>query len=424
MRRILRMIGVARRLSAVAAGGWFFAGAAPAATTAPPPADDAYAEIERLAEALAVVRARYVRADAVGYPGLVNAALRGVAAELDPYCEYLEPDEVRALEEESAGEFGGVGAALGAVNGELRVVFVEAGSPADEAGLRANDVLLAADGQPFEPPDPDLAVRRLRGPPGTRVSVKLRRPPETSERTLLIERGWVRQPSIVDTTILAGNVGYVRIAAFDERTPGTLREALDELAGRGARGWVLDLRDNPGGLFDAAIDVAAQFLPRRVVAVRAEGRRPEDGGVWRAGGRGARREPLVVLINGGSASAAEIVAGALHDHGRAALVGAPSYGKGSIQSLFTLPDGAAWRLTIATYVTPAGQPIHERGLAPDVLVPEPPSAWANRVERWGGDAEEIREAAGGKADHPAPAGDAQLERAVAILRARLLRPAR
>ena len=323
------------------------------------------------ARALAHVRAAYV--EEVDAERLVRGAIAGMVGVLDPHSTYLDPEEYRLLTSDVAGRYVGIGVEVTERDGWLTVVSVFRGSPAERAGLRTGDRILAVDGRDARDVPVQRAVRWIRGPEGSVVRLVVRRP-DRSERLLVrIRRGRVEVPP-VQATLLPGSVGHVVLASFVEVSAEQLEAAVRRLArearrrGEPLRGLMLDLRGNPGGLVTEAVAVADLFLAEGdIVSMRGRGGRLlERHRAHRSGT--LPRWPLVVLVDGGSASASEIVAGALQDHGRALLLGTRTFGKGSVQNLVELPDGSAIKLTVARYYTPSGRDIQARGIVPDVIV--------------------------------------------------------
>jgi carboxyl-terminal processing protease len=330
-----------------------------------PAASAALGEQRLLGEVMDRIRTEYV--DPVPDDTLVASAARGMVTGLDPHSRLLDAAEYEQVRISTSGHYTGVGLEVRSDGDRVVVVGPIPGSAAERAGLRAGDVLVSVDGQPVTAASLDATIRRLRGAPGTPVQVTARRAEALLPFRLL--RGPVQVQS-VRATALGDGLGYVRITQFSDRTATDLARAVRDLraADGGLRGLVLDLRDNPGGVLDAAVAVADMFLERGVI-VSASGRtrdarfrREATAGDLLAGA------PLAVLVNGNSASAAEIVAGALHDHGRATLLGARTFGKGSVQTVLPLSDGRALKLTTSRYYTPAGDSIQSRGIEPDVAL--------------------------------------------------------
>ena len=328
------------------------------------PQDDAHL----LAEAIERVKHDYV--DDVDHDRLVEAAIRGMLTDLDPHSAFLGPEEFDDIRVSTSGRYSGIGVDLGVEGGRVVVVAPVDGSPASRAGILAGDVILSVDGMPLDVADLDDAAHLMRGPPGTRVVLAIRREGVDELLEIALDRGQIEVQSVRAELLEAGDA-YVRISHFTDSTAQDLRRALADLehqAGRSLPGLVLDLRNNPGGVLDAAVAVADVFLDRGLI-VSAEGRMPDAR--FRANatpGDLLDGAPLSILVNKGSASAAEIVAGALKDHRRATIIGTPTFGKGSVQTIIPLSDGNAIKLTTSRYYTPSGMSIHARGVAPDVVV--------------------------------------------------------
>jgi carboxyl-terminal processing protease len=324
-------------------------------------------EQQLLAEVAARVRAEYV--EPVDEGSLAEGAVRGMLATLDPHSQFLDAGEYEEIRISAAGNYVGVGLEVQARDGRVVVVAPIPGSAAARAGLRPGDVIVSVDGEPVDGAQVNETILRLRGEPGTTVVVTALRDGD-GPQAVSLRRGPVHVQSVAAVP-LAGGYGYVRLSRFNDTTASDLRRAIEDLQGRdgGLRGLVLDLRDNPGGVLDAAVAVADGFLETGVI-VSASGRSRDATfrhdalpGDWLAGA------PLAVLVNGQSASAAEIVAGALRDHGRATVVGARTFGKGSVQTVLPLSGGSAIKLTTSRYFMPSGESIHERGVTPDVVLP-------------------------------------------------------
>ena len=326
------------------------------------------AEAHLLAEAIERVRHDYV--DELDDDRLVEAAIRGMLADLDPHSSFLGPAEFDDIRVSTSGRYSGIGVDLGVEDGRVVVVAPVDGSPASRAGILAGDVILSVDGMPLDVADLDDAAHLMRGPPGTRVVLAIRREGVDELLEIALDRGQIEVQSVRAELLEAGDA-YVRISHFTDSTAQDLRRALADLehqAGRSLPGLVLDLRNNPGGVLDAAVAVADVFLDRGLI-VSAEGRMPDAR--FRANatpGDLLDGAPLSILVNKGSASAAEIVAGALKDHRRATIIGTPTFGKGSVQTIIPLSDGNAIKLTTSRYYTPSGMSIHARGVVPDVVV--------------------------------------------------------
>ncbi|HEX4354248.1 MAG TPA: S41 family peptidase, partial [Polyangiales bacterium] len=303
---------------------------------------------------------------------IIEGAIRGMLKVLDPHSAYLNVNELRILDNDTQGQFGGVGIEVDVNDGWLTVLHVMPNGPAARAGVQTGDRMLSIENTPARDLSIDDALSRMRGEPGTQVHVQLRRRDVEAAIAVTMTRDIIRIDA-VEGHLLDDRVLYVRLSVFQEDTASQLRRVIDEAVehaakGGGVRGVMLDLRDNPGGLLSSAILVADEFL-RDGVIVSTRGRNGKLLRENKASGPGTRPDwPLVVLVNGYSASASEIVAGALHDHHRAVLVGTRTFGKGSVQNVIELPDGSAMKLTTALYFTPNGTSIQAKGIEPDVAI--------------------------------------------------------
>ncbi len=300
-----------------------------------------------------------------------EAAVEGVVASLDPHSAFLDAEQYDEMRVATAGSYSGVGIEVSATDGRIVVVTPIEGSPAAQAGVRSGDVILAVDDHPVTAERLDETIGRMRGSEGSHVRLAVDRTGEPEPLLFTLERTEVHVHS-VRAEPLPGGYGYVRVTQFTDSTPADLDTALSGLAGTGPvqplRGLVLDLRGNPGGVLESAVSVADAFLDAGLI-VRAEGRTPEARFEMSATpGDSLAGRPLVVLVDGGSASGSEIVAGALRDHRRATLMGARTFGKGSVQTVIPLRDGQALKLTTSRYFTPSGVSIHERGIDPDIVI--------------------------------------------------------
>ncbi|MEK6606415.1 MAG: S41 family peptidase [Myxococcota bacterium] len=348
-----------------------------AARAAPKPYSP-YAKLDVFARVLAHVENHHVAE--IDEEKLIDAAIRGMLASLDPHTTYLTPSENRSMHAETKGEFGGIGLEVEFRDGGLVVVSPIEGTPADRAGLRTGDRLVAIDGATTKGLLMADVLRLIRGPAGSKVALTLMRDAWPEPRDVTLTREIIQLVSVTSRALEPG-IGYLRIKSFPERTEHALREEMEKLLGASGgalRGLVLDLRNNPGGLLDQAVRVADAFVESGLL-VRTVGR----GGRVLDEEKAHRKDtyvgfPMVALVNAGTASAAEIVAGALQDHARAVIVGSPTFGKGSVQTIIDFDDGSALKLTVARYTTPSGKSIQERGIAPDVLVEDarPPPAGA------------------------------------------------
>jgi carboxyl-terminal processing protease len=339
-----------------------------------------YKPLDVFAEVLAAVENNYV--EAIAEEELVYGAVDGLVAKLDPHSVFMRPDVYRAMHDEAVGEFDGLGLEVSVEAGGLVVVSPVADSPAERAGLHPGDKILSIDGDTTRDMTLGEALRRMRGAPGTKVVLEIMREGFQAPLKLTLVRDRVRMQSVEWRPLdPERRLVYVRVKAFQDRTDRALRKALDDarVAFKGEiEGLVLDLRNNPGGLLQQAVRVADLWLTQGII-VSVEGRSRSNIEIERA--REKETEPgypIVILVNKGTASASEIVAGALQDHGRAVLLGATTFGKGSVQSIIELEDGSGLKLTVARYFTPKHRSIHGQGIKPDIAVevppPPPPSA--------------------------------------------------
>lgn len=323
-----------------------------------------------LAEVLQHVRQEYV--EKISDEELIEAAIRGMIADLDAHSAFLDPEEFDEIRISTTGEYSGVGIEVALENGVVKVVAPMEGTPAQKAGVLAGDTIIAVDDVPVSVENLNDTIDRMRGKAGTPVKISIARADEQKPLEFTLARAAVQVHSVRDE-LLEGGLGYVRISHFSETTTPDLERSLAALKkknGAALTGLVLDLRNNPGGVLEAAVGVSDVFLDDGVI-VTANGRAADARFEMDARpGDALNGAPIVILVNGGSASASEIVAGALQDHHRAILLGRQTYGKGSVQTVVPLSDGHAIKLTTSKYFTPSGASIHERGIKPDVVVDE------------------------------------------------------
>lgn len=378
----------------------------------------------RVREVLQVVNESYVDADAASFSKLSEGALNGILGSLDPHSEYMNAGSYKRLEEEISSEFGGIGVQVELRNANVVVIAPIAGTPGARAGIQRGDVIAAIEGAKLEKPSLDDVVGKLRGKPGTLVRIGFVRPSNGREFELTIKREKIKVESVREAHLLPGGIGYVQITQFSERTGEEFINALNALSSQNMRALIVDLRDNPGGLLTAAVEVAEPFFRKGELIVYTQGRREEDRSEYRAAAPEPPLSiPVAVLINAGSASAAEIVSGALKDTRRAVIVGERSFGKGSVQTILPLRDGEGLRLTTARYYTPGGVTIHEKGVTPDVeIVMSPDEDESARLQRSRDDLTDPAEFKERFKLDPTP--DRQLDAAVDVLRAALLIDAR
>ncbi len=330
----------------------------------------AWEQAQLFAEVLERVKRDYV--EPVDDATLLESAIRGMVGDLDAHSEYLDANEYRDIRISTTGSYTGVGIEVAQVGDALRVISPIAGSPAARAGIQSGDELVAVDGRPITDDRPQDTMGQLRGQAGSKVTVSVRRDEVVLDYDM---RRQIIRVASVHKEFLGPSYGYVRVNQFSENTAQELSHAVDELHeanGGMLEGMVLDLRNNPGGVLDAAVEVSDLFLDSGVI-VTADGRTAEAR-FTRSAHRGDILDgaPMVVLVNSGSASASEIVAGALQDHNRATIVGTPTFGKGLVQTVMPLSRGRAIKLTTSRYYTPSGDSIQDVGVQPDVLVAETP----------------------------------------------------
>ena len=314
------------------------------------------------------VRAEYV--EPVNDRDVIENAIQGMLAGLDPHSSYLNPRSFRDMQVQTRGEFGGLGIEVTQENGFVKVISPIDETPAARAGVRPGDIITHLNGNSTQGLTLQEAVDQMRGERGSTIRITIRREGTDRPIELAITREVIR-PQVVRFRLEGNDIGYIRLASFNEQTEAALRRAMTTLrsqAGNNLRGIVLDLRNNPGGLLDQAVQVSDDFLEQgEIVSTRS--RRADDGQRWNArAGDLAQGLPMVVLINAGSASASEIVAGALQDHRRATVLGVRSFGKGSVQTVMPIPGNGAIRLTTARYYTPSGRSIQGTGIEPDIEV--------------------------------------------------------
>lgn len=330
---------------------------------------DIYRQLDLLAHVFEKVRTNYV--DEVSETKLIESAISGLLTSLDPHSSYMPPESYDNMREQTKGEFGGLGIEVTMENGVVKVVSPIEDTPADRAGLESGDLIIQIDGEDVQGLTLNDAVEKMRGPINTKIRLKIFREEEKRTFDVTIVRDKIKIRS-VRWELKDDGIGYIRVSTFNEQVEELLPKAVKELTEKNENkqltGIVLDLRNNPGGLLTQAIYLSDAFLDKGEI-VSTQGRiEGQNSRSYAKEGDIAKGAPVAVLINGGSASASEIVAGALQDHKRAVIMGTKSFGKGSVQTIIGLPGGAGMRLTTALYYTPSGRSIQAKGIDPDIIV--------------------------------------------------------
>ena len=338
--------------------------------------DNGYSQISIFAKAIELIRQDYVDGSKTTYHDLITAAMKGMLSSLDPHSQFMDPDDFRDMQEDTRSRFNGLGIEVSMKNGLPTVITAMEDTPAARAGILSGDQILKINGASTERMDLQDAINILRGPAGRRVTLTLLRPSTKEIKDYTLDRAEIKVRSVKGARLLDAEltgpfkIGYIRLIQFNEPTAEELSKALDELQKEGMQALILDLRNNPGGLLTSAVDVCAQFLPPKSKVVSTQGRMASQQHDYSTSGAKKDRPnfPMALLINEGSASGAEIVAGALKDLHRAILVGETTFGKGSVQNVMQLPDGSAVRFTTAKYYTPSRQVIQGNGVTPNIRV--------------------------------------------------------
>ncbi|HXZ37570.1 MAG TPA: S41 family peptidase [Thermodesulfobacteriota bacterium] len=346
--------------------------------------ESAYGKLKVLADVFAIVERNYV--EPVKANNLINGAINGMLETLDPHSNYMAPEVYKEMQTETRGSFGGIGFEITIRDKVLTVVAPIEDTPASRAGIQSGDMILRIDGKSTKDMTLVEAVKLMRGPQGTQVTITLMRQGFTEPKDFTLTRAIIPIRSVRFKTLEPG-YGYIKVSQFIERTFSDLENALNKLESKEKplKGLILDLRNNPGGLLEQAVKVADLFLESGMIVYtegRVEGQKMK---FFVQKKEKVQEYPMIVLVNGGSASASEIVAGALQDQGRAVILGTQTFGKGSVQTIIPLEDGSALRLTTARYYTPNGRSIQAQGIAPDIavadLVPEGKRSVAPRFMR-------------------------------------------
>src|SRR5213080_4942361 len=339
--------------------------------------DNGYSQISIFAKTLELIRQDYVDGNKTSYHDLITAAMKGMLSSLDPHSQFMDPNDFRDMQDDTRSRFNGLGIEVSMKNGLPTVITAMEDTPAAKAGILSGDQILRINSISTERMDLQDAINVLRGPAGAKVTLTLLRPSTNEIKEYTLQRAEIKIQSVKGASLLDPDltgpfkIGYIRLVQFNEPTAEELAKALDDLQKRGMQALILDLRNNPGGLLNSAVDVCGQFLPPNTTVVSTQGRAASQEREYTTSSTAKERPhfPLAVLVNEGSASGAEIVSGALKDLKRALLVGETTFGKGSVQNVLQLPDGSALRFTTAKYYTPGKQVIHGNGVTPTIAVP-------------------------------------------------------
>jgi carboxyl-terminal processing protease len=346
-------------------------------------ATETYEELRTFSEVLTQVQKNYV--DDTKVRDLVQGAIRGMLSTLDPHSAYMTPEMYKEMQVETKGEFGGVGIQIGVKENRLAVIAPIDGTPAQRAGIKAGDYITKVNDESTKDLSLMDAVQKMRGPKGTKVNLTIQRDGTADPLQFTLVRDTIKIESVKSK--LLDNIGYVKLTQFQEATGRDLGRVLKQFKEQKVQSTILDLRNNPGGLLTAAVEVSEQFLPNGKLVVYTKGRESKKD-EWFAKGRDQMDDsPMIILVNEGSASASEIVAGALQDYGRAVIVGTTSFGKGSVQTILPLGDGSGLRLTTAKYYTPKGRSIQSTGITPDIVIKPQPATTVAKAETKPGEKE-------------------------------------
>jgi len=339
---------------------------------------ETYEELKTFSEVLTQVQKHYV--DDVKVKDLVQGAIRGMLSTLDPHSAYMTPEMYKEIQVETKGEFGGVGIQIGVKDNRLAVIAPIEGTPAHKAGIKAGDFIIKVNDETMKDLTLMDAVQRMRGPKGTKVSLTIQREGTPDPLVFTLVRDIIKIES-VRSKVIDTNIAYIRLTQFQESTARDLGRALKQLREQKLQSTILDLRNNPGGLLTAAVEVSEQFVGPGKLIVYIKGRDGRKDEYISRAKEQPEEFPMIVLVNEGSASASEIVAGAMQDWGRAVVVGTTTFGKGSVQTILPLADGSGLRLTTAKYYTPKGRSIQSTGITPDIVVKLQPPAPAKLADK-------------------------------------------
>ena len=334
------------------------------------PKDDGYSDIYYLTSVMQLIREKYVDADEVTYKKLVHNAIKGMLHGLDPFTSYMEPTTYKQMVNETNGTgFGGLGIHIAFKDKKLKIIAPMYNSPAYKAGIKANDTILFIDGKPITSMSESDCVKMLKGEPGSEIVLTIHRESEGLTKDIKITREIISPSTVIWSYLKDDKIGYIRLSLFAKKTAEDLDKALTEFKEKGATAIILDLRNNPGGLLNSAVEVCSRFIEKDKLIVFVQGRTEEGRIDYNALDCDKMLDiPIAILVNGNSASASEIVSGCLQDYKRAVLIGEKTFGKGSVQSIIPMPDKSALRLTIAKYYTPSKRVIHKHGIKPNILV--------------------------------------------------------
>src|SRR3989338_4191195 len=339
-----------------------------------------YEELRVFAEALSLVQRNYV--EETKTKDLVYGAIKGMLSDLDPHTNFMTPETYKEMQVDTKGEFGGLGIQISIKDKKLVVIAPIEDTPAWEAGVKAGDHIFKIDNELTRDLTLTTAVEKMRGPKGTKVKLTIMREGEKDPLEFTITRDIIKIKSIKHK-MLEGNIGYIRLTQFKERSAEDMKEALEDLEKQEMKSLILDLRNNPGGLLKVSVQIAELFIKEGKLIVSVKGRDDEKEEYLSAATKAREDYPIVVLVNEGSASASEIVAGALKDWERGGVLGTQTFGKGSVQTVFSLSDGSGMRLTTAKDYTPKGISIQNTGITPDILVKPEQRGMAKRVNSSG-----------------------------------------
>ena len=326
-----------------------------------------YESLDLFTDAISIINSGAV--DEVDSKDLIYGALKGMLSSLDPYSQFLDPETYKEMKVTTEGEFGGIGIEISIRDNLLTVISPIADTPAYRIGIKANDKILKIDEESTKDITIMEAVKKMRGKPGTSVKLTILREGEGRLLEFNIVRDIIKIESIKEAKIIEDKIGYIQLVEFQEHTQKDFERELKKLEAKGMKGLIIDLRNNPGGLLSVAVEITDIFLPEGKTIVSTQGKNSAQNLVFKSHKEPAHLDyPIVILINEGSASGSEIVAGALRDNKRALLLGAKTFGKGSVQTIIPLSDGSAIRLTTSKYYLPGGESIHEEGILPDIEV--------------------------------------------------------